>query len=171
MLQALSEMQEAVGNKELAEQIRLQAKDLQNKSANGKATNEDYKKAFKTMDESSVDRAQLSKVPAKEGRIYLTKSLTHVGLGTGWDGKAIELGLILGKNASWEKFLEKSDTYMDLTLLSFDTLPKKMKKAYEWGDELRQYMKDNDIKEPTEKEQREEAKTQGASQEEIDAIF
>lgn len=36
-------------------------------------------------------------------------------------------------------------------LLSFDTLPQKMKKVYEWSDELRQYMKENHITEPEKK--------------------
>lgn len=171
LLQALSDMQEAVGNKELAEQIRLQAKDLKQKAAKGKATKKDYKKAFKTIDESSVDREQLNKVPAKKGRIYLTKSFIHVGLGTACDARAGDLGVDLIKNASLKGMLRKGDVYWDLVQLSATTIPKKIKKATAWSIELRQYMKDNDIKIPTEQEQKAEAEKQGASQEEIDEIF
>ena len=173
LLQALGNMQEAVGNKELAEQIRLQATDLKNKSDNNKVTDEDYKKAFITIDESSVDREQLSKVPAAKGRIYLTKSFIHVGLGTASDAKAVDLGIGLIKDTSLKGLWKKGDFFVGWNLmeLSANTLPTHIRKGFAWGDQLRQYMKDNDIDIPTEQEKRKEAEKQGASQEEIDEIF
>jgi hypothetical protein len=166
-------MQEAVGNKELAEQIQLQANHLKAKSDKGEATDEDYKKAFKTIDESSVDREQLSKVPANRGRIYLAKSSIHVGLGSASDSKALAIAISLVKDPPIIKKQQKSEMVMafNLVKLTYHTLPKHSKKAYSWGVQLNQYMKDNDIKQPTEQEQKEEAEQQGASQEEIDDIF
>ena len=173
LLQALSNMQEAVGNKELAEQILLQANDLKAKSDKGEATDDDYKKAFKTIDESSVDREQLSKVPTNRGRIYLTKSFINVGLGTASDTKAVDLGISLIKNTSLKGMWKNGDFFVgwDLMELSANTLPTHIKRAAVWSSELHQYMQDNDIEIPTEQEQRIEAEQQGADQDEIDDIF
>lgn len=173
LLQALSNMQEAVGNKELAEQIMLQANDLKAKSDKGEASDEDYKKAFKTIDESSVDREQLSKVPTNRGRIYLTKSFINVGLGTASDTKAVDLGISLIKDSSLKGLWKNGDVLVgwDLMELSANALPKHIKRASAWGDQLYQYMQDNDIDTPTEQEQRAEAEKQGAGQDEIDDIF
>jgi len=173
LLQALSNMQEAVGNKELAEQIQLQANDLKAKSDKGEATDEDYKKAYQTIDESSVDRKQLSKVPKNKGRIYLTKSFINVGLGTASDTKAVDLGISLIKDTSLKGLWKNGDFLVgwDLMELSANTLPKHIKRASSWSSHLHEYMQDNDIQIPTEEEQRLEAEKQGADQEEIDDIF
>ncbi len=173
LLTAVANMQEAVGNKKLADQIRMQAASLKRAANAGTASSNDYKRAFQTINESNIDRTKMARVPAARGRIYFAKSSIHLALGGVADAKAINIGTSLVRNPPSGKELLEGDiiTSLNLANLAITTLPNHISKINQWTVEISNYMKNNNIPAPTEAEKKQAAKADGATSAEVDEMF
>jgi hypothetical protein len=173
LLNAVSKMQEAVGNKEQAEQIAMQAKNLKEKADLGEDVDEEYEKSFQLIDESMIDREQFAAIPAKQGSKNVGKSLIHLMVGMLADKKALEKGQDLISNPPGVSDLMDGSikSAFSVAKLAVNVLPDHISKAGTWTSDLTEYMKSNDLEPPSPQEVRDNQDEVGASDEMMNDMF
>ena len=151
---AVARMEKAVGHADAAEALSAQAELI--KKAGASATADDYKKTYQMVDQSNVDRDQLSKVPEAQGRVELAYSSLHLGIGALEDKKAVDMARSLATTVpSPQDALDGSVmSSIDTARLALDVLPGHVVKTGSWLSNLNDYFASHKIAPPSDDEKR-----------------
>lgn len=151
---AVARMEQAVGHADIAKELTAQAEVI--KKAGASATSEDYAKTYALVDKSNISRDELSKVPESKGRVELTQSSLHFGIGALEDKKAVDMARALATSRpSAQDALDGSVmTAINVARVAVDVLPGHIEKTGTWMGNLSDYFSSHKISPPSQEEKK-----------------